>query len=614
MKKILTFILIFTVGILSVKSSNIYDLKPNGYVNDFANVIDKDIEQKLNNLIADFEKKSDVEIAVLTIESLNGEDPFEYSLHMAQKWGVGKKGQDNGIMLFVSINDRKWQIQIGYGLEGVFTDATSSSIARRELVPEFKKQNYGAGLFNTVNAIISDIGSENIAIKKERLEKERILRKQQEAESREAFLNVLNIVIIVMLCLVVLLVLLKVISYFNKLKRERIFEIEDLRKSLNNHSEIIDELQNTSSVKGVEVLTEKNNLINEKLNSKIRGTKNELISYQNFVKEISSFRNECIGFSRTIINIQNVSSDFNNLKSSKHSQLKSLFTKIQNDVNEVPTEFHWNERENLKNLYETKFSSINYSITEYVDLQNKLKEIKSTINSHSKNIKKVESSVENCRKYATDIDNLGYKSNSFKYNKQVGRDLQSKMEEIQSIFETNIGSTFKLISSYTLIISDITNSERKLYEYKSEILSSQKIVREFNSNYLWDRLNTLKRYKSWTRKIDQFSKSITLLEVNVEKFKNTDPVKMKNEISDLETSLNDEINRAKSKKREEEEAERRRKAAEKRRREEEEAARRRRNSYSSYGGGYGGGSYGGGSSGGSFGGGSFGGGGSGGSW
>src|SRR5436190_2122963 len=96
-----------------------------GYVNDFAHVLSptgvKDLETKLK----DFDKQTTNQIAVVTVQTTEPETIEQYSIHLAEKWKVGQKGKDNGVIMLFAMQDRKMRIEVGRGLEGDLTDIQS---------------------------------------------------------------------------------------------------------------------------------------------------------------------------------------------------------------------------------------------------------------------------------------------------------------------------------------------------------------------------------------------------------------------------------------------------------------------------------------------------------
>lgn len=126
---------------------------PQGYVNDFANVLDADSRTRLNDVITGLEKKTTAEIAVVTVNSLEGMTVEEYANRLFQKWGIGKKGKDNGLLVLICPPERKMRVEVGYGLEGVITDGLAGSVIRNSFTPAFKQGEYGKGTVEGVTQL-----------------------------------------------------------------------------------------------------------------------------------------------------------------------------------------------------------------------------------------------------------------------------------------------------------------------------------------------------------------------------------------------------------------------------------------------------------------------------
>jgi uncharacterized protein len=97
--------------------------EPQGYVNDFANLLSAGVEESLEATLAQYEAETTNELAVVTIKTLGGKSIEEYSISLAEKWGVGQKDKDNGAVILVAETEREIRIEVGYGLEPVLTDA-----------------------------------------------------------------------------------------------------------------------------------------------------------------------------------------------------------------------------------------------------------------------------------------------------------------------------------------------------------------------------------------------------------------------------------------------------------------------------------------------------------
>ncbi|MDP8210646.1 MAG: TPM domain-containing protein [Candidatus Stygibacter australis] len=138
-------------------------------VNDNANILTSRQESDLEQLLRNTMSATSAEIALLTVIDLSGLTIEDYSMKVVEKWKLGKKDRDNGILLLVSINDRKVRLEVGYGLEDIVTDAKSSYIINTIIVPQFRQGNFyegiHAGLAAATGLVTStyEISSEELA-------------------------------------------------------------------------------------------------------------------------------------------------------------------------------------------------------------------------------------------------------------------------------------------------------------------------------------------------------------------------------------------------------------------------------------------------------------------
>lgn len=134
---------------------------PSRYVEDLAGIITDAIESQLNGHLQELEQKTTAQMVVLTINSLEGESPEDVSIEIAHnRWKLGQKGKDNGVLLLVALQDKKYRFEIGYGLEGILPDSRVGSIGREYLVPYFRKGDYSTGIFTASLAVISEIATD----------------------------------------------------------------------------------------------------------------------------------------------------------------------------------------------------------------------------------------------------------------------------------------------------------------------------------------------------------------------------------------------------------------------------------------------------------------------
>ncbi|MBS1682335.1 MAG: TPM domain-containing protein [Bacteroidetes bacterium] len=135
----------------------------NQRVHDDAHVLQQATVDQLEKTLKAYEDSTSNQIAILLVQSLDGEVLEDYSLRVAEKWKLGQKEKDNGVLLLIAVDDHKMRIEVGQGLEGVLTDAQSNRIIRNEIAPEFRRGDYDAGINNGVSAIVKAIGGEYTA-------------------------------------------------------------------------------------------------------------------------------------------------------------------------------------------------------------------------------------------------------------------------------------------------------------------------------------------------------------------------------------------------------------------------------------------------------------------
>ena len=131
-----------------------------GRVNDYGGMLSPESERRLETLLKELEEKDSTQVAVLTIPSLDGDSLEDFSMRVAERWKIGRKGFDNGVILIVARDDRKVRIEVGYGLEGRLTDLTAGRIIRDRIVPEFRAGRFDQGVLNGVVALTEVVRGE----------------------------------------------------------------------------------------------------------------------------------------------------------------------------------------------------------------------------------------------------------------------------------------------------------------------------------------------------------------------------------------------------------------------------------------------------------------------
>jgi uncharacterized protein len=130
--------------------------RPRGTVSDFAEIIPAPDEARIAFVCNELEEKTSAEIAVVTMPDIGGQSEELYATDLFRSWGIGKRGRDNGILLFLTLAERRFRIETGYGLEGLLPDGRLGQIADQKIIPFFRQGQYGEGFYSGV-AVIAEI-------------------------------------------------------------------------------------------------------------------------------------------------------------------------------------------------------------------------------------------------------------------------------------------------------------------------------------------------------------------------------------------------------------------------------------------------------------------------
>jgi uncharacterized protein len=134
---------------------------PPNHFNDYAGIVRADTARQLNAELTQFERDTSNQIVVAIYPHMQSSSSIEdYSVRVAQAWGVGQRGKKNGAVLFIFSQDRKLFIQVGYGLEGALPDALCKQIIANEITPRFRSGDYTAGVTAGVHALMAAVRGE----------------------------------------------------------------------------------------------------------------------------------------------------------------------------------------------------------------------------------------------------------------------------------------------------------------------------------------------------------------------------------------------------------------------------------------------------------------------
>lgn len=145
----LRWVLILLCGFVllaaSARAQNPGELKPQGYVNDFAGVLSQSGRDQLTALCTEVDQKAQAQIAIVTIKSLGGQPIEDYSIDLATRWGIGPKQKDRGVLILLAVDDHQYRVEVGYGLEDILPDGKVGGFGR-EAVPYLRDNDYDAAL------------------------------------------------------------------------------------------------------------------------------------------------------------------------------------------------------------------------------------------------------------------------------------------------------------------------------------------------------------------------------------------------------------------------------------------------------------------------------------
>jgi uncharacterized protein len=191
MRKLLTTFLLLTVLNISVYTIEVPQLK--NYATDLTRTLRQDQLQELEQLLQSAETTTSSQIVFLMAPSLEGESLESYTYDVTEQNKIGQADQDNGILLFVALNDKKVRIEVGYGLESIMTDAASGFIIREQIIPYFKKGDYYTGIKTGLTTITGIINNEYEISDKE------LAKYQKNRESQPDFSFLIGIIITIII-------------------------------------------------------------------------------------------------------------------------------------------------------------------------------------------------------------------------------------------------------------------------------------------------------------------------------------------------------------------------------------------------------------------------------
>lgn len=160
--------LILPLSFISVNAETKYPSPTNfKYINDYTSTLDNNSKEYIVSVGKELEDKTGAQEVVVIIDSLQGNDIESYSNELFRTWGIGQKGKNNGLLILMSMNDRKWRVEVGTSLEGAVTDIYSARVMDSIAAPRFKEGNYSEGIKDAYSIFADTIAKEyNVSLEK----------------------------------------------------------------------------------------------------------------------------------------------------------------------------------------------------------------------------------------------------------------------------------------------------------------------------------------------------------------------------------------------------------------------------------------------------------------
>jgi uncharacterized protein len=136
-----------------------------GYVNDFTGVLTPQEKQSIEHTCSALKDQTGAEVAVAIVKTTAPLDPKLYAVKLFEKWGIGEKSKDNGVLILLAMEEHRIEIEVGYGLEGILPDAKAGQILDTYAIPHFRQGRIGQGMVETTNAVAKVVAGETVELR-----------------------------------------------------------------------------------------------------------------------------------------------------------------------------------------------------------------------------------------------------------------------------------------------------------------------------------------------------------------------------------------------------------------------------------------------------------------
>lgn len=526
--------------------------KTNKFINDYANVLSDDEEERLRSICDMIFQESTSQVAVIVTNEVDENSSIEeFALNTAQKWGIGQNGVDNGVLILVCPNIRKSRIEVGYGLEGILTDAYTKRLQVNHFRPNFKNNDYYTGLAEALLEIKKQINPEAIALAEQE-------KKQQEKEAAETAEAIGNFFINFLLFLAAAGLIGFSIYYAVKKKRER----EERERLERERLERIERQKRQEE---------------ERLERIANDAKNNL---ESIYKKVSSELVDMNGF-------QNSESLLNKVKDIRDTTITRLGFKKREEFKSICDE---STREIQQMIFEIKK---NFEIKKKVEKDSKNYRTENFKNSFHKIYADTVAMIKKLKQYDVRLNNPDYSFEEIHYKIVTKAENALQLLNNNRFVEANneLLSIEKIVtevnSEYSNALSNTDTINKSISFLNNDAVSRfNDYVKSAKSKFADSDMTDLNLKKEWNRHISNLEFHVDKSANPLVEFKRVSAIistiKDYNDRASAVIAAEEKARRKKKEKEEEEERRRRRKKEE-----EEEDDRRRRNSSYSSGFGYG---------------------------
>jgi uncharacterized membrane protein YgcG len=455
---------------------DITKFQPDNWLTDMASMIEDSQEPLINNWISDYEEKTTVEIGIITINKLPEDKVIEdYALEQFRRLGVGKKGANNGILIVLSKEDRKWNITTGYGIEGLLPDITCSEIGYEEIIPHFKNGDYYGGVMAALERIKAEVGYENVEDKKHWIEQQKQKEAQERAAMWDSFFEVSIQVLLIGL-------VLSLIGWSIYKRRKHLKKMKEMKENIDQIISEIEKLKTSLPTSEFTNSPSLMNLYNRCKNFDTSISKEYTEENEQIIKKVYfDMKSVYTNYKSKNEELKRYKSEINAIKKIESQAIDVVKSAIKAaekieeygyQAKSIPSTSEVDKLSSLIPVIITLMSSnIDDAISEYKNYKSRIEDIKDKGARVISSLSGIESAISRVNNWKSEVDSLLHKFKSSGGN-------MSKLNTLLSEFESKLSRSKdwvslssdldKIISYIKKVISDYEYEQRRKREEEEE--------------------------------------------------------------------------------------------------------------------------------------------------